>query len=113
MKEFICTVCPRGCHLKVDETTLTVTGNSCPKGAEYGKNEAVNPVRTLTTTVAITGGIHNRLPVRTDKPVPKDKLFDCMSVIHAHKQKSPVKAGQVIIENIADTGANIIASRDM
>lgn len=113
MKEFICTVCPRGCRLKVNEANLTVTGNSCPRGIDYGINEATNPLRTLTTTVAITGGIHRRLPVRTDRPVPKDKLLDCMAVIHSHKEKSPVKAGRILIENIADTGANIIATRDM
>jgi CxxC motif-containing protein len=113
MKEFICTVCPRGCHLKVDEATLTVTGNSCARGVEYGRNEAVNPVRTLTSTITIEGGIHRRLPVRTDKPIPKSKLFDCMQLIHQCKAKSPVNAGQVIIENIAGTGANLIASRKM
>lgn len=113
MKEFICIVCPRGCRLKVDENTLTVTGNSCPKGAEYGKNEVKNPVRTLTTTVFIEGGIHRRLPVRTDKAISKDKIFECMEIIHSFKTKSPVKAGQVLIKNIAATGADIIATRDM
>lgn len=113
MKELICTVCPRGCHLKVDENTLIVSGNSCPKGVEYGKNEVVNPLRTLTSTVAIEGGIHRRLPVRTDKAIPKEKLFDCMAVVHTCKIKSPVKAGQLLIENIANTGSNLIATRDM
>lgn len=33
MKELICIVCPRGCHLKVDEACgYTVTGNGCPRG---------------------------------------------------------------------------------
>ena len=113
MKEFICTVCPRGCRLKVGEDTLTVSGNSCRRGVDYGINEVKNPLRTLTTTVAIIGGIHRRLPVRTDRPIPKDKLLDCMAVIHSHREKSPVRAGQVLIGNIAGTGANIIATRDM
>ena len=40
MKELICIVCPKGCHLKVDEENgCAVTGNGCPRGAEYGKNE--------------------------------------------------------------------------
>ncbi|HAN21418.1 MAG: molybdopterin oxidoreductase [Clostridiales bacterium GWF2_36_10] len=113
MKEFICTVCPRGCRLKVDEVTLNVTGNSCPKGTEYGKNEATNPLRILTSTVLIEGAIHRRLPVRTDKPIPKDKLFDCMKTIHTYKEKSPVKAGQILIKDLAGTGANLITSREM
>ena len=43
MKELICIVCPKGCHLKVDEENgWAVSGNSCPKGAEYGRTELQN-----------------------------------------------------------------------
>jgi CxxC motif-containing protein len=71
MKEMICIVCPRGCRLKVDENTLKVSGNSCPKGEEYGKSEIISPVRTITGSVAIEGGIYSRLAVRTDNPFLK------------------------------------------
>ena len=113
MKELICIVCPRGCHLTVDESTLAVTGNSCPKGEEYGKTEISSPMRTVTSSVAIEGGIHPRLAVRTDKAIPKSKIFDIMKILHSYKVQSPVKRGQVLIENICETGANIIASRNM
>ena len=109
----ICIVCPRGCHLTVDEETLAVCGNSCPKGEEYGKSEISNPMRTVTGSVAIVGGIHARLAVRTDKAVPKAKIFDIMKVLHTHIVNAPVKRGEILIENICDIGANIIASRDM
>ena len=50
MKELICIVCPKGCHLKVDEENgCAVTGNGCPRGAEYGKNELLHPTRVLTS----------------------------------------------------------------
>ena len=40
MTNLICIMCPKGCHLKVDEKhDYAVTGNNCPKGAEYGHNE--------------------------------------------------------------------------
>ena len=113
MKELICIVCPRGCHLTVDEATLNVSGNSCPKGEEYGKNELLSPMRTVTSSVAIVGGIHPRLAVRTDKAIPKAKIFDIMNEVHSFTAKSPVKRGEILIENICDTGANLIASRDM
>ena len=75
MTDLICIVCPKGCHLHVDEENgYAVTGNSCPRGADYGKKELVNPTRVITSTVKITGGIHNRLPVKTAEcsagPVP-------------------------------------------
>jgi len=113
MKEMICIVCPRGCHLAVNEETFEVLGNSCPKGSEYGKNELTNPMRTVTGSVEIIGGIHSRLPVRTDRAVPKAKMFDIMEELHAHICNAPVKRGHVLIENICGTGANVISSRDM
>ncbi len=113
MKELICIVCPRGCHLKVSEETLEVSGNACPRGAEYGKNEISCPMRTVTGSVGIKGAIHPRLAVRTDKAVPKDKMFEIMDVLHSFETTSPVKRGQLLIENICGTGANIISSRDM
>ena len=44
MRELTCIVCPKGCRLKVDEeNNWAVTGNSCPRGAEYGKAECTAP----------------------------------------------------------------------
>ena len=113
MKEMICIVCPRGCHLKIDENTLEAQGNTCPRGEEYAKNEIVSPMRTITGSVGISGGIHPRLAVRTNRAVPKSKMFEIMAALHACKVHAPVKRGDVIIENVCGTGANIIASRDM
>ena len=113
MKEMICIVCPRGCHLKIDEESLAVNGNSCPKGEEYAKNEISSPMRTITGSVEIIGGIHSRLAVRTDKAVPKGKMFEIMKQLHATTVYSPIKRGQIIIENVCGTEANVIASRDM
>ena len=114
MKELICIVCPKGCHLQVDEEKdYLVKGNGCPRGAEYGSSELRDPRRTWTTTVAIEGGAHDRLPVRTDRSIPKASLLPCMDLIHTLKVKSPVKAGDVIVEDILGTGANLIAARDL
>lgn len=114
MTELICIVCPKGCRLKVDEENgYVVSGNSCPRGAEYGRNELLNPVRTVTSTVAIEGGIHRRLPVKTSRPVPKGKMSDVVRTLDGLAVKSPVKTGDVIVANAAGTGADVIATRDM
>ena len=113
MAKLICIVCPKGCHLTVDETTLSVSGNGCPRGAEYGKNELVSPVRVVTSTVKIEGGEISRLPVRTDKAVPKSKMFEIMEQIHSVKAVSPVRIGDVIIKDICSTGADLIATRNV
>ena len=112
MTELICIVCPKGCHLKVDEASgFAVTGNSCEKGEAYGKAELMHPTRTLTTTVKVLGGELNRCPVRTASPIPKDKMFDVMAVIDRLAVAAPVQRGQVLIENVLGTGADLIATR--
>lgn len=114
MKELICIVCPKGCHLKVDEENgFAVTGNSCPRGAEYGKLELTNPTRVVTSTVRCEGGAHPRCPVKTDRAVPKGKIFQVMAALEGITLSAPVAVGQVVIENVCGTGANIVAARDM
>lgn len=112
MKELVCIVCPRGCRLQVDEENgYAVTGNSCPRGAEYGKNELQHPTRVLTTTVRVTGGVHCRLPVKTSTAIPKHLLFEAMQVANDVCVAAPVRPGQVIVENLLGTGADLIAGR--
>ena len=113
-KNITCTRCPMGCTLTVTETagTLTVTGQGCPRGEEYGRSEYTCPVRTLTTTVLVTGSTEPLLPVRTDRPIPKEKLFDCMEIVRSLRVAAPVSAGQILLENIAGTGADLVACAD-
>ena len=114
MKELVCIVCPKGCRLHVDEENdYSVTGNSCPRGAEYGHNEIKNPTRVLTSTVRLDGGIYRRCPVKTDKAVPKGLLLDIMHQLNAVSLKSPVESGQVVIENVCGTDANVIVTKSL
>lgn len=109
MTDLICIVCPRGCHLHVDDD-LNVTGNFCPRGAKYGKEEVTSPKRMITATVQLESSSKMRLPVISSNPVPKDKIFDVMKIINKTKIKAPVKMGQVIIENILDLNIDIVSA---
>lgn len=114
MKELICIVCPNGCRLKVDEENgYAVTGNRCARGAEYGRVELLSPTRVVTSTVRCTGASHPRCPVKTDRPIPKERIFDVMEVLEGVSLAAPVSVGQVVIENVCGTGANIVATRGM
>lgn len=114
MKELICIVCPQGCHLKVDEENgFAVTGNSCPRGAEYGRMEMTHPTRVVTSTVKCTGGLYPRCPVKTDRPVPKELIRDVMAALDGAVLTAPVEVGQVVVENVCGTGANVVATRDL
>ena len=102
MTSIICITCPKGCRLSVDEENgYKVTGNGCPRGEIYGKNELQHPVRVITSTVRIEGAAVPRLPVKTDKPLPKEKIT----------AKSPVRIGDRLAEHILGTDVNIVATK--
>ncbi len=111
MKELICITCPKGCHLKVDEETFAVTGNSCLRGAVYGANELRNPLRVVTSTVVVEEGPVRRLPVKTDRAIPKGKIFEVMAEIAKVRVKPPVRVGDVLIPDVAGTDGNVVATK--
>lgn len=111
-RSMTCIVCPLGCELEVEIKPggdIFVGGNTCPRGAEYAKNECTDPVRTVTTTVKCING--SLLPVKTDRPVAKDKVYDVMKIIAGITIPLPIKVGDVIIENVY--GSNIVATANM
>ena len=111
-RDLICIVCPRGCHLHVDKD-LNVTGNFCPRGAAYGKQEVTNPTRVITSTVRIENALLPLCPVRSNGAIPKGKLFEAMKEIDKISLKAPVKIGDVVIHNLVGSGVDLIATRDM
>lgn len=114
-KEFVCIVCPVGCNLRVrkEGEELIVTGNTCPRGEKYGKQEMIAPKRTICSTVRVKNGFLPLVSVKTSDEIPKEKIFDVMNVINKIEIKAPVELGQIIVENILDTGVNIVATRDV
>ena len=112
MRELICINCPRGCRLKVDDN-LNVTGNFCPRGAIYAKNELTHPVRTLTSTVKVQSTLERRLPVKSSEPLPKEKVFEAVRELDEVNVKAPVHIGDIVVRNVAQTGINIIATKNI
>lgn len=114
MTEIICITCPKGCHLHVDEANdYAVTGNGCPRGAVYGRNELLHPVRVVTSTVRVTGAAIPRLPVKTDRPLPKEKMAACMALLDTITAQAPIQVGTVLAANILDTDVNIVATKTL
>lgn len=117
-QDLVCIVCPVGCRMTItaDDTKecgFRVEGNKCKRGIEYGIKELTHPMRILTTTVKIKGGRFRRLPVKTDGLILKDLIFECMKLINTIEVSSPVKSGEVLLENIMGTGVNIVSTRSM
>ena len=82
-KILTCIVCPQGCPIEVweDKGEIQVTGNTCKRGYEYALEEYKAPKRILTSTIRVKGGVLPVIPVRSNVPIPKEKLFDSMTVI--------------------------------
>lgn len=114
-RELTCIGCPLGCALRVELNdageVVSVSGNTCKRGEEYGRREVTAPVRMVTSTVRVTGGKAAVVPVRTATDIPKGKIFDCMDEIRNAVVTAPVKIGDVVIENVAGTGVSIVASK--
>ena len=112
--ELTCIVCPVGCALRVEQNeegeVVSVSGNTCPRGAAYGKDEVLHPVRTLTTTVRVSNG-ERLLPVKTDRPIPKEKLFEAMEKVNSLSVTAPVKIGDVLLDDLF--GARLVAAANL
>lgn len=114
MKNFICIMCPKGCHLTVDEENdYQVTGYSCNKGIKYGKAEATNPVRVVTSTVVVKNGEAHRCSVKTADGIPKETVRAAMQEIDQVRLQAPVKIGDVAIQNLLNTGVDVVVTCDI
>ena len=112
MRELVCIVCPKGCTMKIEEKDgeITVTGNSCKRGASFAVSEMTEPKRTVCTTVRTVFKDAPVIPVRVSAEIPKDRIFDVMREINAVTLSSPVGRNDVIIKNVLGLGADVIAT---
>lgn len=109
-----CILCPLGCEVRVSvegDKVVSVNGYECPRGREHAIREVTDPRRIVTTTVQVEGS-SLVLSVRTAQPVPKDSIFDVMKETASVRASVHIKRGDVIIHNVANTGVDLIATRD-
>ena len=115
-RNLICIGCPMVCPLVVnikDGEVQSVEGNTCKRGAVYGKKEVTNPTRIVTTTVRVLGGTENVVSVKTKEDIPKSKIFDCIRELKEVTVAAPVQIGDIILHNVAGTGVDIVATKNI
>ncbi len=113
--ELTCINCPLGCHLTVTKENgqvTGVTGNTCPRGEAYGRKEVTAPTRIVTSTVAVIGGSHPPVSVKTREDIPKEKIFACVRALKDVVVQAPVKIGDVVLADAAGTGVDVIATNN-
>ncbi len=104
--ETICICCPIGCRLSVKKENgeIVVTGNTCPRGKEYGISEFTLPKRVLTTSVVFNDfTLTMKTNIAIDKKLQNEALKQIKSIY-----KKEYKIGDVVIKNILDTGADVV-----
>lgn len=114
--ELTCIGCPMGCPLVVEMengAVSKVTGNTCPRGDAYGRKEVTNPTRIVTSTVRVEGGTLPVVSCKTRTDIPKGKIFDVVRALKTVTVPAPVAIGQVLVDNVADTGVEIIATKNV
>ena len=112
MKDLTCIVCPRGCRLHVDDD-MNVTGNFCPRGAQYAISELPNPVRTITTSIRVTNRPYTLVSVKTTNPVPKDKIFAVMEEIDKLSVEAPTRIGDIVKKNILGLDSDVVITKNI
>lgn len=115
-KHLTCIGCPLGCALCVelsDGEVPKVSGNTCKRGDIYARKEVTNPTRIVTGTVRVSDGDIPMVSVKTESDIPKDKIMDIMDALRTLHVTAPVHIGDVLLADAANTGVNIIATKDI
>ncbi|MBQ7352297.1 MAG: DUF1667 domain-containing protein [Clostridia bacterium] len=99
----VCIKCPRGCLLNIDKDG-TISGNLCPRGLDYAKEEQTCPMRIVTSLVRSGNLI---VPVKTTVEVPKIKIDQVLEEISCLNIENPA-IGKIIKKNVCGTSADII-----
>ena len=114
-RELICINCPLGCPLTVtleDGVVTSVSGNTCKRGELYGRKEVTDPTRIVTSSVPVDGSdIERMVSVKTERDIPKDRIFDVMAEIRQSRATAPVEIGDIIVPDVCETGVNVVATK--
>ena len=113
-KNLTCICCPLGCQITVEEENgelISVTGNTCKCGEDYAQKEVIAPTRIVTSTVKVIRGNSPTVPVKTKSDIPKSKIFECIWTLKEAEVQAPIKIGDIILSNVADTGVDVVATK--
>jgi CxxC motif-containing protein len=114
VKTFTCICCPLGCALEAtftpDGQLEALSGYLCAQGKTYGEEESVAPKRMICAAVCVAGALEP-LSVKTASPVLKESIPSVLAAIRALELQAPIAAGSVIVENIAETGVALLATK--
>ena len=110
-RNLTCINCPLGCSVTVvteGNEIREVRGNTCPRGEKYARQEVVAPVRMVTTTLPVIGGTAKTVPVKTQQPIAKELVMECVRAMKKTAVRAPVRLGETVAEF---AGVSIVAAK--
>ncbi|NLB38275.1 MAG: DUF1667 domain-containing protein [Clostridiales bacterium] len=108
-----CISCPVGCRMTVtieDGKVLRVEGNTCKRGDVYARQESIAPLRMVTAVAAVKDS-PTPISLKTEQPIPKQAIAQCMREVRSLRLTLPIASGQVLLDNVAGTGVRLIATK--
>lgn len=112
-----CIVCPNGCDIEVetasDGAILSIEGQACRRGEAFARQEILDPQRTISSSVRLTGGELPLVSVRLNRPVPKARIPEVMDVIRALTLNAPTHIGDIALPNVLGLGADLIVTKNV
>ncbi len=115
-KTLLCSLCPNCCALTVTmegEAVTGCTGNLCTQGADFARQELTMPLRNVTTSVAVSGGLYPLCSVRLSAPIPLSRLTEAVDLLHGLTVTAPVAMGQVLLEDLLGLGVQVLSTRSV
>lgn len=115
-REFICIRCPLGCNITVETDNgkiLNISGNTCPRGADYVTKELTDPRRIVTSLVKVTGGERPVVSVKTAADIPKDRIWECVAELKRVVLEAPVHMGDVVLRNVCGTEIDVVSTGEV
>ena len=105
-----------GCMMTVtleDGRVTAVSGNTCKRGDVYARKEVTNPTRIVTSSVRVDGGELPVVSVKTREDIPKGKISEVMEALKAVCVQAPVQIGDVVLADVAGTGVDMVATKNV
>ncbi|WP_422484384.1 DUF1667 domain-containing protein [Gudongella sp. DL1XJH-153] len=108
-----CSICEMACEITIEqyENSTIISGNRCGRGSQLAEKHLTNNQKIVTGRCLLSGGQMSRLPVSTTKEIPTELIDKVLKTIQKTAVDAPVVRGQIIIRNILNTGADVIAQR--
>ena len=88
-------------------TTRELTCIGCPMGCPLTVTMEAGEV------IRVTGGDADMVSVKTKEDIPKGKIFECVKALKTVEVPAPVHIGDVLLEDVAGTGVDIVATKNV